>query len=121
MNTITGTIDPGVISMVKFFNENGLPTHMSCQGHNKTNMSMFWIEFDRSVTEDNILNFMKDHLNAQGTFVSCGRFASVSLVFIMPKPLNGVRQNHGVILQLQSMPQMQTCKVGSRAKMALMA
>ena len=60
MSTITGTIDPGVISMVKFFNENGLPTHMSCQGHNKTTMSMFWIEFDRSVTEDNILNFMKD-------------------------------------------------------------
>lgn len=34
MSTIR-TIDPGVIPMVKFFNENGLPTHMSCQGHNR--------------------------------------------------------------------------------------
>ena len=85
MSTITGTIDPGVISMVKFFNENGLPTHMSCQGHNKTNMSMFWIEFDRSVTEDNVLNFMKDHLNAQGTFVSCGRFAKRLIGFYNAK------------------------------------
>ena len=61
--------------MSSFFNENGLPTNMSCQGHNKTNMSMFWIEFDRMVTEDNIIRFMRSHLNWMGNFCSCGRFA----------------------------------------------
>lgn len=54
-------LDKEVIPLVKFFNENGLPTYMSCQGHNQTNMSMFWIQFDKSVSEDDILNFMKQH------------------------------------------------------------
>lgn len=87
MSNITGTIDPGVIPMVKFFNENGLQTNMSCQGHNRTNMSMFWIEFDKSVTEDDILNFMKNHLSAQGTFVSCGRFAKRLIGFYNVKTM----------------------------------
>lgn len=87
MSNITGTIDSGVIPMVKFFNENGLPTNMSCQGHNKTNMSMFWIEFDKTVTEDDILNFMKNHLSSQGTFVSCGRFAKRLIGFYNVKTM----------------------------------
>ena len=33
-------LDSEVIPLVKFFNDNGLKTCMSCQGHNKTNMSM---------------------------------------------------------------------------------
>lgn len=45
-------LDKRVIPLVRFFNENGLPTNMSCQGHNKTNMSMFWIEFDKTVTQE---------------------------------------------------------------------
>lgn len=68
-------LDPLVIPMVNYFNKSGLKTCMSCQGHNKTYISMFWVQFDKSVTEDDILNFMKGHLSAQGTFVSCGRFA----------------------------------------------
>ena len=36
---------------------------------------MFWIEFDKTVEEADILNFMKQHLTPLGTFVSCGRFA----------------------------------------------
>ena len=35
-------LDSEVIPLVKFFNDNGLKTHMSCQGHNKTNMSMYY-------------------------------------------------------------------------------
>ena len=58
---------------------------MSCQGHNKTNMSMFWIEFDKSVTEEDILGFMKKHLTQQGTFISCGRFARRLIGFHNPK------------------------------------
>lgn len=68
-------LDKEVIPLVKFFNENGLPTLMSCQGHNQTNMSMFWIEFDKSVTEDDILNFMHHHPDKYGSFFSNGRFA----------------------------------------------
>ena len=68
-------LDPLVIPMVEYFNESGLATSMSCQGHNKTTMSMFWIEFDTSVTEEDILSFMQKHLTCYGTFISCGRFA----------------------------------------------
>lgn len=74
-NWLEQGLDPLVIPMVEFFNANGLKTYMSCQGHNKTNMSMFWIQFDPSVTEDDILNFMKQHLQANGAFCSNGRFA----------------------------------------------
>lgn len=78
-------LDPLVIAMVEYFNESGLKTCMSCQGHNKTNMSMYWIEFDKSVTEEIILNFMKEHLTSYGTFVSCGRFAKRVIGFYNPK------------------------------------
>lgn len=78
-------LDPLVIPMVDYFNKSGLKTCMSCQGHNKTNMSMFWIEFDKSVTEEDILGFMKKHLTQQGTFISCGRFARRLIGFHNPK------------------------------------
>lgn len=44
-------LDPSVVDMVRYFNAHGLPTRMSCEGHNKTNMSMFWIEFASCVGE----------------------------------------------------------------------
>lgn len=61
--------------LVKFFNDSGLKTYMSCQGHNRTNLSMFWIQFDKSVTEDGVLNFMRKHCGKYGNFCSNGRFA----------------------------------------------
>lgn len=77
-------MDKNVIPLVKYFNENGLKTVMSCEGHNKTNMSMFWIEFDASVTEQDIINFQKRHLeNHYYSFSSCGRFAE--RLFVAPK------------------------------------
>lgn len=81
-------LDPLVIPMVKFFNDSGLKTYMSCQGHNNTNMSMFWIQFDESVTEDDILNFMKTHLTYYGTFVSNGRFAKRIIGFYNARNTN---------------------------------
>ena len=78
-------LDPLVIPMVKFLNESGLKTIMSCQGHNKERMSMFWIEFDKSVTKEDIMNFMKRHLTQQGTFISCGRFAKRLICSYNPK------------------------------------
>lgn len=68
-------LDPGVFPLVEYFNNVGLPTRMSCQGHNSTNMSMFWIEFDRSVTEDDIVKFQCSHTNKYGGFCCNGRFA----------------------------------------------
>ena len=71
-------LDTKVIPLVEFFNQRGLKTHMSCEGHNKTNMSMFWIQFDKSVTEDDLIHFMNSHstINKYGKyFTSCGRFA----------------------------------------------
>lgn len=72
---VEAKLDKKVVPLVQFFNSNGLPTLMSCQGHNKTNMSMFWIEFDKAVTEADIVTFMRSHLNWAGMFCSCGRFA----------------------------------------------
>ena len=71
-------LDSKVIPLVEFFNQRGLKTHMSCEGHNKTNMSMFWIQFDKSVSEDDLIQFMNNHstINKYGKFfTSCGRFA----------------------------------------------
>ena len=65
--------DPLVIPMVEYFNSHGLKTSMSCQGHNKTNMSMFWIGFDKSITEEDIIKFQQHHLDANGNFCICGR------------------------------------------------
>ncbi len=68
-------LDQKVVPMVKFFNENGLKTSRSCQGHNKTNVSMYWISFADEVIENDILRFMQNHLDWRGQFISCGRFA----------------------------------------------
>ena len=62
-----------VIPMVEYFNSHGLKTIMSCQGHNQTNMSMFWIGFDSSVTEEDIIKFQRAHLDVNGNFCICGR------------------------------------------------
>lgn len=67
-------LDPDVIPLVRYFNSVGLSTYMSCQGHNKTNMSMFWIEFHPSVSEDDIIRFQKQHTNRIGGFCCNGRF-----------------------------------------------
>lgn len=71
-------MDEKVIPLVEFFNQRGLKTYMSCEGHNKTNMSMFWISFDDSITEEDLIHFMNNHQfeNRHGKyFASCGRFA----------------------------------------------
>lgn len=67
-------LDPEVIPLVQYFNQVGLQTCMSCQGHNNTNMSMFWIEFDKSVTQNDIIEFQRRHTNKYGAFCCNGRF-----------------------------------------------
>lgn len=73
-------LDPEVVPMVQFFNENGLVTRMSCQGHNQTDMSLFWIEFDPSINELDIMRFQEKFLNWQGNFCSNGSFAQIAYV-----------------------------------------
>ena len=84
-------LDSRVIPLVEFFNQRGLKTCMSCEGHNKTNMSIFWIQFDKSVTEDDLIQFMNNHQfeSKYGKyFASCGRFA----LRIYPSPKEIVRE-----------------------------
>ena len=71
---VTGELDQEVIPMVEYFNSVGLPTYMSCQGHNDTNMSMFWISFEKSVTIEDLVAFERKHTRWAGGFPCCGRF-----------------------------------------------
>lgn len=78
-------IDKGVIPLVEYFNEHGLKTNMSCEGHKDEGypyMTMFWISFDPSVRKEDISSFMKKHLDPKfHNFYSCGRFAERFFVF----------------------------------------
>ena len=70
-------MDEGVKALVEFFNERGLTTHMSCEGHypEKPSMSMFWISFDKSVSIDDLLSFMENHRDEYGVFFFFCSFA----------------------------------------------
>ena len=74
-------MDKYVIPLVEYFNNNSLKTWMSCQGHNTTNKSMYWISFNESITEQDIINFQMKHLQKpfqnypSGGFASNGYFA----------------------------------------------
>ena len=69
-------MDPGVIPLVNYFNRVGLKTIMSCQGHGTVNQSVFWIEFDPSVTEEDVIAFQRKHArDYDGAFCSNGDFA----------------------------------------------
>ena len=68
-------IDKGCVAIVKYFNDVGLTTWMCCEGHNIPNMSMLWVEFDKSITDSYILHFMNNHshkwVNDNGEVRSC--------------------------------------------------
>lgn len=69
-------MDIDCIPMVEYFNKHGLSTVQSCQGHNSTTMSMFWIEFASDVTREDIIRFQLEHVESSGDFFSSGRFAN---------------------------------------------
>ena len=68
-------LDSKVIPLVNYFNSIGLKTHMSCEGHNQTNQSMFWIEFDKAVAEENIEAFLIRLREQYGSSATNGCFA----------------------------------------------
>ena len=51
-------LDKRVKPMVELFNKIGLKTHMSCSGHFHLNgrKNLFWIEFDSSVNEQDLVD-----------------------------------------------------------------
>jgi len=79
-------MDEYAIPLVEYFNNHGLKTWMSCQGHNKTNMSMYWISFTKEITEEDIIKFQMQHLQSSfknypsGGFAPNGRFAEILFV-----------------------------------------
>jgi hypothetical protein len=68
-------LEPAVIPLVDYFNSVGLKTIMSCEGHNNTNMSMFWIDFSTKVTDDDIKNFLFGLNEKYGSAATFGKFA----------------------------------------------
>lgn len=93
-------LDPRVVPLVRYFNDHGLKTMMSCQGHGIHNMSIFWIQFDRSIDEEDIVKFMmshrvsypirKEYQSKYGqigwNFVSNGRFARRLTINLVGQP-----------------------------------
>ncbi len=74
-------LDPGCVPIVKYFNEHGLPTKFSCQGHNKPGCRLFYVIFDSCVTEKDIILFQKRHVDYLGNVVKCGRFYQEVIYF----------------------------------------
>lgn len=64
-------MDEGCKELVAYFNEHGLETYMSCEGHwpERPNMSLFWISFTDKVTDEQIMQFKKEHNDLFGWFV----------------------------------------------------
>lgn len=69
------SIDVECRALVRFFNEHGLRTWMSCQGHDSVTHSLFYITFDETVTAADIAKFQEQYLDRNKCFCSCGRFA----------------------------------------------
>ena len=81
-------LDPGVRDMVQYFNEQGLETLMSCEGHypEEQRMALFWISFAPHITQQDIQNFMKRHLNKYHHFTSAGHFVKRFYIYDGDKP-----------------------------------
>lgn len=61
-NNVLSEIDPLCVPMVELFNNIGLKTIYSCQGHkNKEDREnfKFWIMFDNTVDDDDVVSFLQ--------------------------------------------------------------
>lgn len=68
-------LDSGCAPLVEYFNLRGLSTFMLCQGYGTNSQSLFYISFSDAVTDDDILNFQKRHLDDRGCFCANGHFS----------------------------------------------
>lgn len=69
-------LDRGARQMVRYFNNNGLPTCMCCSGHPGTAQKRFWIEFRQDVTDADIARFMDRHTAPDTGFTAGGMFCA---------------------------------------------
>lgn len=68
-------LDKNIVDLVKYFNENNLPTRMSCDGHNgRQSYGYMWVDFAKEIGEEEILQFQSQHLNPYGHFSYSGCF-----------------------------------------------
>ena len=71
-------IEPHALPLVEYFNEKGLTTCMSCEGHSRPYQTIFWVSFTDDISEEQIIEFQKAHSmkSSYGEyFCSYGRFA----------------------------------------------
>lgn len=68
-------VDRGARHMVRYFNNNGLPTAASCSGHPGTSRKRFWIDFRADVADCDVARFMEAH-SGGGTFAANGIFCA---------------------------------------------
>lgn len=69
-------LDRGARPMVRYLNNNGLPTVMSCSGHPGTSAKKFWVEFREDVTDQDVARFMEAHTRKNYWFCSNGMFCT---------------------------------------------
>ena len=67
-------IDNECIDLVKWFNENGLPTIYSCQGHEENKLNTYHIIFDSSVLDEDIQKLLQKYSNKYDHSPFLGKF-----------------------------------------------
>ena len=67
-------IDKKCIEMIKFFNEIGLITKFSCQGHDNGDNNSFEIIFDNSIEDNDVLIFLEKYSNKYNHTPFIGKF-----------------------------------------------
>lgn len=90
------SLDAGVRNIVKYFNDNGLRTVMSCDGCNGHGFGFLWVEFHKSVTEDDIRTFMCQHTEDAFGYTGNGWFVKR----FMTEKSNGNVQNDSYLVYM---------------------
>lgn len=67
-------IDKKCIPLVKFFNENGLETKYSCEGHDRSFMNSFYIMFSDNIDDTDIADFIDKFSNKYQHSPFMGKF-----------------------------------------------
>lgn len=85
-------IDSNCIEFVEFFNSIGLTTSQSCEGHISRSMYSYYIQFDKSVSDSDIENFIlkfEQPLYAKNKIK--GKFVKIHFGFIDGKSVSAWR------------------------------
>lgn len=75
-NIVYRNIDINIVPLVKFFNDNGLPT-ISSYTNRGDGDTLVQIVFDEIVTARDIRRFQSEHLDGYGDFHSSGNFTNI--------------------------------------------